>query len=586
MIKAVLNCIKWVIKTVPNYGKAMIFRVRYLIRRILYKVKYYLPTYLPTKGQEAQLTDAVKKELSDFSFTPVVSIIMPVYNVNPKWIDLAIKSIKNQWYSNWELWLIDDASNNAKTKYFLQNIDDRQIQIKYLDENVNISRATNVGLDLISGEYVLFMDNDDLLTPDALYEVIRALNEDKTLDVIYSDQDKVNEHEKLLEPFYKPDWSIEYLRGAMYIGHLLVVRATLAKAVRFDSAFDNVQDFEFMLRLSEKTERIHHIPKILYHWRMIAGSVAFGSDEKSNISQLQVKAVNNHLVRVGVNALAVSHPDYAHRVVLEPLPRQAYPLVSIVILTKDAPQYIGPCLKSIYELTTYTNFEVVVVDNNTTNKDALEILKRYPIKRVAYNSKFNYSQANNIGVKQAKGEYVFLLNNDTEVKTGDWLERMIMYLEQEDVGAVGPLLVYPDDSVQHAGVVLGPRGTADHVMRNFPADSDGYYGSLSCAHEVSGVTGACLGMSKNLYEKVGGLNEFYGTHYQDVDLCLKILKESLRIIFVPQAKLIHYESVSRENFYDHIDRAILLDSWGDEIAKGDKYYNPNLSLDHIDYRSK
>jgi GT2 family glycosyltransferase len=388
----------------------------------------------------------------------------------------------------------------------------------------------------------------------------------------------------LSEPFYKPDWSPELLRGVMYVGHLLVVRRKLAEKVGgFDSTFDKVQDFEFLLRVSEVTDRIKHIPKILYHWRKVPGSLAQGSEEKSEITELQSEAVNAHLRRRGVPGVAKPHPTIGHRVTIYPEPRETWPLVSILIPTKDAPHHLGRCLQSIVSLTTYRNFEVVVIDNDSTDPEALVLLKKFPIQIVPFPGGFNFSRANNLGAKQSRGEYLILLNNDTEVVTPDWIEILMFHLELPNVAAVGPLLTYPDNTVQHAGVVLGFRGTADHVMRGLPKDSDGYAGSLSCTREVSAVTAACMMIRRDDYIKCGGMVEDYSTHYQDLDLCQRLVASGHRIVFTPRAHLIHHEGTTRGRFYDDMDRALLLDTWGDVIAQGDPYYNVNFSLSHWNY---
>ena len=290
----------------------------------------------------------------------------------------------------------------------------------------------------------------------------------------------------------------------MYIGHLLVVRRVTAISVGgFKPEFDKVQDYEFMLRISEKTNKVKHVAKILYHWRMIEGSLAYGLNQKDDIDDLQAAAVNAHLTRMSIPAKAEANPLHRHRVICKPLPRDSYPKVSIIIPTKDAPEHIQRCLSSIYEKTTYKNFEVVVVDNGTVDKAALKAMSSFPVKVVPFNQEFNFSAANNIGVENCNGEIIVLLNNDTEVVTADWLETLLFYLYKDNVGVVGPMLTYPDRTVQHAGIVLGLRGTADHIMRGFPRDSDGYAGSLSCAREVSAVTGACLLMTKEDYDNLG-----------------------------------------------------------------------------------
>jgi GT2 family glycosyltransferase len=455
----------------------------------------------------------------------------------------------------------------------------------FLAENGGISTATNKAAEIAEGEFFAFLDHDDELTENALYEVALALNKKGNTDVLYSDQDKIDASGAPHEPFYKPDWSPEYLRSVMYVGHLLVVRRELFQRVSgMNSQFDGVQDYEFMLRVAETNPRVIHIPRILYHWRKIPGSVAMGLDEKGDkIEILQARAVNEHFSRLGLRAVAVNHPRHRHRLLVQPNTRERYPVVSIIILTKDAPVHIGRCLRSIFEKTAYPNYEVLVVDNETTHPDALRVFNQYPAKIIPFREKFNYSRANNSGVRNSGGEFVILLNNDTEVITPDWIEQLLFYCEMPDVGAVGPLLVYPDRTVQHAGVVLGSRGTADHVMRHFPHDSDGYAGSLSCPREVSAVTGACLMIKRGDYLDEGGLSEYYGTHYQDVDLCLRLLAKGKRNLYVPHAMLIHYEGSTRGKFYDHLDRSLLLDIWGEWIDTGDNFYNPNFSLSRLNY---
>ena len=522
-------------------------------------------------------------DLGSMEVQPLISVIVPVYNTPEKLLIAAIDSVRNQSYPHWELCICDDASPNKSVRSCLSELaaKDSRIKLTFSAKNGGISRATNQAAGLANGKYFALMDHDDELTPNALYEIAKAINSDREVEVIYSDQDKLNEKGEIEEPFYKPDWSLELFRSVMYVGHLLVVKSELFRQVNgMDAQFDGVQDFEFMLRVSEKASSIKHIPQILYHWRMLPGSIALGLDEKGKkIEQLQSRAVNAHFQRLGMRATAVSHPRHRHRVLVQPNPRETFPLVSMVILTKDAPQHIGRCLESIFKRTTYPNFEVIVVDNNTTDTKALEILKQYPIKIVPFPEKFNFSKANNLGVQNTQGEFIILLNNDIEVMTPSWVENLLFYCEFPDVAVVGPLLLFPDQSVQHAGVVLGIRGTADHIMRNFPADSDGYAGSLSSPREVSAVTGACLMVKRSDYVGSGGLVEFYSTHYQDVDFCLRFLAGGKRNIFVPYAVLIHYEGSSRGNYYSHMDRALLLDTWGELINSGDPYYNPNFTLE-------
>jgi O-antigen biosynthesis protein len=525
-----------------------------------------------------------------FPLSPLISVVMPVYatkSQHERALAEALRSVEAQTYENWELCICNDASTFQPAVSILDDYRSHgaRIRIVTLEANRGISAATNAALDVAKGEFVAFMDHDDLLAPNALYEVVKAINRCPIVDVVYTDQDKIDLDGHRTEPFYKPAWSPEMFRGVMYVGHLLVVRRSLLSQIGgCEPWFDKVQDYELMLRLSEATTRILHIPKILYHWRMLPESVALGSNEKSGIENLQAAAVTTHLRRLGVRAKAIINESLPHRVKIVPEGLRRRPKVSIVIPTKDAPDYIARCLETIFASTSYDNYEVVVVDTGTRDQRALETFRSYPILKCSFDKPFNFSRANNFGVSQSSGEYLIFLNNDTEVITSDWIENMLFYfLEYDDVGIVAPLLLYPDGRVQHAGVILGPRGTADHVMRVFPADADGYAGSLSCAREVTAATAACLMMPRRLFDEIDGFTEEFVTHYQDVDLCLKVRKKELRILFTPFSRLIHYESVSRGDFYDHLDRDLILDVWGEVIEKGDPYYNINFDRDHVDY---
>jgi GT2 family glycosyltransferase/ribosomal protein L29 len=513
---------------------------------------------------------------------PAISVITPAHNTKPEWIAQAGLSLLNQTFANWEWCIVDDHSDNRETKKLLELLTNVSGRVRVSPSpDKGISAANNHALDLARGEYVCFLDHDDLLHPAALGSMHKKLGEGH--DVVYSDEDKLeDESSELVEPFFKPDWSPEYFRGAMYVGHLLCVRRDLAIETRFDSAFDGVQDFEFMLRLSESNPRIGHIPQILYHWRKTAGSVAEKTDAKPHLGALQQRAVNAHLQRLNLPARA-EQAQLPHRLKIVPVKRDSSARVSIIIPTRDAPDLLGRCLKSIFEKTSYPDFEVIVMDNETSDPTALDLMKSYPVRRIEFPGKFNFSRANNEGAATATGKLLVFLNNDTEVVNPDWLQPLAYYAEQPDVGAAGALLVYDDRTVQHAGVALGMRGTADHVMRRFPIDVDGYAGSLICAREVSAVTGACLMIDKQLFEEAGGFNPHFFTAYQDVDLCLRLRERGLRIIYTPQALLLHHESVSRQSYYDMIDRMLLLDLWEDVIERGDPYYNRNLDLERGDY---
>lgn len=513
--------------------------------------------------------------LADLAYRPLISVITPVYNVAPEWLHAAAASVRAQSYDRWEFCCCDDGSTNEATRAALEVVsasDDGRVRVVRSARNGGIAAATNAALEIATGEYVAFLDNDDELAPHALEAVVRALNADPAIDVLYSDEDKIEPDGSYDTTFHKPDWSPTFLRGVMYVGHLLVARRSLVEEVGgLDAAYDGVQDFELMLRLGERARKVHHIRDVLYHWRRIPGSVADSMDAKPQLGERQVAAVNAHLRRIGATAEAVAHPRLQHRVWVRSRVAEPGPRISIVIPTKDQPQHIGRCLDSIFALTRYDNFEVVAVDNGTTDPLALEAQARHPVRRVDFPERFNYSRANNLGVAAATGELLLLLNNDTEVLEPDWLSQMAGLFEDDSVGIAGPLLLYPNGLIQHAGVALGLRGTADHVLRNVDPDLDGYFGSLASTREVSAVTGACMMIRRGDYEAVGGLNELYARHYQDVDLCLAAARRGRRVLWTPQVRLIHYESASRGSEYDSLDRALLQDRWGAVIAAGDPY---------------
>lgn len=572
--------LKGVLKAAP-YALERVWRNRHMVHETGDSYAAWLVKHEPPKRELCEQ----KFRAAEFSYQPLISLLMPTYNTPVAMLKAALESVHAQTYGNWELCVADGASASAELRALLQTRaqQDARIKLKFLAENQGISGNSNEALELAHGEWIALLDHDDELAPHALFEYVKRLNEDRTIDVLYSDEDKLDEQGVRCEPFFKPAWSPEYFRGVMYVGHLLCCRRSLLEAAGgFDARYDGVQDFELMLRLSERTTQIRHVSKILYHWRQLPGSIAKDVHAKANISELQRDAVNAHLIRIGLPARAeIAAPH--HRLSIVPDAQTEAAMVSLIIPTKDAPEYLEKCLSSIYELSSYPNYEVVLVDNGTTDPRALSLMEKFPVKRVPFPGKFNFSRANNLGAQHAHGQYLLFLNNDTEVITQDWLEQMVYYAAQPEVGGVGALLLFADRTVQHAGIILGPRGTADHVMRGFNPANEGYAGSLLCAREVTGVTAACLLMKRGDFVGVGGFSEHYQTHYQDVDLCLKLRAAGQRIIFTPRAQLLHHESKTRKAYYDWVDRVLLLDSWQTEFERGDPYYNPNFDPAKTDY---
>ena len=512
---------------------------------------------------------------------PSISILTPTWNSSLDWFVETVLSVLNQSISNWEWCIVDDGSKQPEIKNILRGLAAKEPRIKVLFSagNGGISAATNQALNMATGEYICLLDHDDTLAPTALEDSLNRLA--KGFDVVYSDEDKIDfSGLNYIQPFYKPDWSPEYFRGVMYVGHLLCVRRELAVAVGgFNSEFDGVQDYEFMLRVSEQTDKISHIHKHLYHWRQVKGSISGDTDAKAGIELVQQAAVNSHLQRIGLAAKA--EPGLGkHRVNINPLPRSNYPLISIIIATPNISENLNQWLENLLSVSTYPNHEVILVNGNETEN----ILLNPAVKTLSLSGKFNYSRAYNLGAKTAQGEYFIFLNTNIEVVTEDWQRHLLYYAEQSDIGAVGGLLIFPDGIVEHAGIVLGKSGKVNYVMRGFPSNHDGYAGSLVCAREVFAVSRDCLMMKRKDFERLAGFNEHFFSDYQDVDLCLKLIKNDKRIVFTPRSVLINHESAKhQEGNYDLVDYMLLLDQWQIDMDLGDPYYNLNFDVQRNDY---
>jgi GT2 family glycosyltransferase len=515
------------------------------------------------------------------------SVVMPAYKTPPKLLISALNSLISQAYPPEEIVVVDDSGPDPIVRNTISAFQDAAGVVRLIvnQSNLGISESTNIGIKAAIGEFIVFCDHDDEVFAGALKHFSDLLDGDPSIDAIYSDQCTVDETGSVTHFFCKPDWSPIYALGAMYPGHLLAVRNEVCRRHKFLSQFDGVQDFEFLLRVSEDNIKIAHLPINLYKWRAIPGSLALGTGEKQGIDQLQARAVNEHLHRQGRTWAAESHSTLPHRLVLNPSYETRQPKVSIIIPSRNQGAILGRCLESLFYLTEYGDYEVILIDNKTTEPAALREISSYPLKHIIFDEDaFNYSRANNKGVKAAAGDFVVFLNNDTEVISCDWLQKMVMYFEDPRIGAVGSTLLYPNNTVQHAGVILGPRGTADHVMRGWADNSDGYAGSLAVSREVSAVTAACMMMRKSLFEEIGGFSEDYAKHYQDVDLCMKVRDRGYDIISVANSRLYHHESLTRKSEgYDLGDRAILLDRWGKQIEAGDPYYGKGFVQGSTDY---
>lgn len=538
-----------------------------------------------------QMTDVIKTELSSFAYKPLISIVMPVYNVDPKWLDLAIKSIKKQWYDNWELCIADDKSTNQDTIGYLRKLNHPKIKVKFLDKNLNISGASNEALDLAIGDYIALMDNDDEITPDAFYEVVKAIN-DTGAEFIYSDEDKLEMNGDHSDPHYKPDYSVDMMFSQNYICHLTCIKTSLAKAVDgFHIGFEGSQDHDLFLRVLEKTDKVYHIQKVLYHWRKIPGSTAHNMDEKSYAWEAGRKAVEEALKRRGINGRAMlgywPGSYIARRDIV------GNPLVSIIIPFKDKPELLKMCMESILQKTSYNNFEVIGISNNSIDPSTFDLMEYYAsldqrVRFYEYNVPFNYSRINNYAAMElSKGEHIVLLNNDIEIITTDWIEVMLEHSQREGVGAVGARLYYPNDTIQHAGVFVGVGGIANHSHRHVSRFEHGYFSKPYMIQNLSAVTAACMMVKKELYLELGGLNEKQlPVAFNDVDFCLRLREKGFLNVYTPLCEAYHHESVTRG--YDYAGEAKkrldteseYMESRHAEILKnGDPYYNPNLITD-------
>jgi glycosyltransferase involved in cell wall biosynthesis len=532
---------------------------------------------------------------------PLISVVMPVYKTPLGLLDKAIESVRGQIYTNWELCIADDASEDqvltARLDYWQKT--DPRIKFETRKTNGNISAATNTAFALVKGEWVALLDHDDELRPHALAEVVMTLIDHPDAELIYSDEDKIDEAGNRYGPYFKPDFSQFLLYGQNYFNHLTVHRSeNIRDAGGWRLGYEGSQDFDLNLRIIEMVEpgQIVHIPKILYHWRAVAGSTAVDASEKSYAWDAGRRALHDHFERTGQAAVVGRTPGYPYYQVSWALPQPA-PKVSLVIPTRDRAELVRLCVTSILEKTAYPDYEIIIVDNQSVEPESFmlfnELTEDPRVRVLRYDAEFNFSAINNYAVTRAHGEIVGLINNDVEVINPDWLWNMVALAAQEDVGCVGAMLYYPDDRIQHAGVVVGIGGVAGHSHKYLPRGAQGYFARLQLVHDVMAVTAACLVIRKSVYESVGGLNEAdLRIAFNDVDFCLKVVEAGYRNIWTPRAELYHHESVSRGGedspekkmrFQREVE--YMLKRWRtDEVA--DPFYSPNLTLLYEDFRLK
>lgn len=538
-----------------------------------------------------------KEKATIFSKNVKFSIVVPLYNTPVKFLREMIKSVQNQTYANWQLCLADGSDNEHNyVGEYVRNVADDRICYKKLEKNMGIADNTNACIEMASGDFIALFDHDDLLHPSALFEMARVVEDGA--DFIYTDEVTfVGRTSNITIYNFKPDYSPDTLRSYNYICHFTAFSKELLNTVGgFNREYDGSQDYDLILRLTEKAKNIVHIPKALYFWRSHKASVASDVSAKPYVVESAKRALASHIERLGLSgrvedATVPTTYKIQYDIIGEPL-------VSIIIPNKDHTDDLKKCLTSVYQKSTYKNFEVIVVENNSTEPETFEYYKaaqsKYDNLRViTWGRGFNYSAINNFAAKQVDGEYILLLNNDIEVITPDWIEQMLMFAQRKDVGAVGAKLYYDDDTIQHAGVIVGLGGVAGHSHKGFARDNPGYMARASIAQNLSACTAACLLIRKDVYDRVEGLDEEYAVAFNDIDLCMKIRASGYLIVFTPFAEFYHYESKSRGDedtpekrarFNSEVFR--FQERWKKQLKSGDPYYNPNLSLDTEDFALK
>lgn len=593
----------WANKTVVS--KYLYKTVRMLknegLSQTLFAVRYVTGRYFKLKKikKEYYLTDELRKEQESkvFSFMPLISVIVPVYNTDSTLLTEMIQSVLDQSYQKWELCLADGSDDQHDyVGGICQRYASQDARIKYskLEKNLGISGNTNAAILMSNGDYIALLDNDDLLAQGALYEVALAINETGA-DFLYSDEATFNVKPSDSDSMhFKPDYSPDYLRALNYICHLSVIERKLADRVGlYDPAYDGSQDYDFTLRVTENAKKIHHISKPLYYWRIHAGSVADDISAKPYAYEAAKRAVESHLERIGLKGkVEYSRAVPAMRVIYQ---LEAHPLVSIIIPTCDHSDLLKQCIDSIFSLSTYDNYELIICENNSKDPETFryyDSIKNDPrVHIVTYEGGFNFSRINNFARRYASGEHLLFLNNDIKIITPQWIEEMLMFTQRNDVGACGIKLLYPDDTVQHGGIAMGICGCAANLCPLYPREHEGYMSRLAVASDMSACTAACLMVKANSFDEVGGFDEELAVSFNDVDLCLKLRDKGLLVVFNPVAEAYHYESRSRG--YDKSgekkkrmerEKQLLAQKWPSYYEEGgDPYYNRNFGKNSISY---
>jgi len=588
------------IKTIKDDGlNALIIKVFNKIFPSISKTIIFTKWYKINEPNSVKL-EAQKKECAVFLVKPLISIVIPVFNPPLQILSETIDSVLAQTYPNWELCIVNADSKNTEIGFYLQKLhqSEPRIKVKSLELNLGIAENTNEAILMASGDYIAFLDHDDLLAPFALYEVVTAIESNRDVDIFYSDEDKITKNSAIrFSPYFKPGYSIDLLRAMNYMTHFLVIRKDIGDKVGWLSRdFDGSQDHDFILKVVEQVQNIFHIEKILYHWRAIPGSTAIDKQAKLYASEAGINAVKQHLQRQGINA-DVKNAEIPHTYQIT-YSHESYPLVSIIVPTQDQSQTLRNCINSILTKTTYENYEVILIENNSKEEETFRTYREFSsnpkIRIISWKkTPFNFSVINDFGVKHANGELFLFLNNDIEIINSDWLEILVGNALREKVGIVGAKLYYPNQTIQHAGIVIGIGGIAGHAFLGFDRYSPGYFGLLKIPHNVSAVTGACMMMRKSVYKEVGGFDPKFVLAFGDVDICLKSLARGYLNVWTPFAEMYHHESLTRglDDTLENKERfkkefTYFKTKWSAEINNGDYYYNSNLSLVKADYSLK
>lgn len=529
---------------------------------------------------------------------PLISILVPVYRPEPGHLRACIESVLAQSYRNLELCLVDDASGDEALIEVLEEyrLRDDRVHVAVHERNQHISHTSNTALEMASGDFIALLDHDDVLAPQALYFIAQAINKAPEAMVFYSDEDKLDEKGRRHDPHFKSGWNPDLLLSQNYLSHLGVYSTSLVRqSGGFRAGYEGSQDHDLALRVTRdlSASQIVHIPRVLYHWRAGEGSTALNSGAKDYTSQAGLKAVRDYVAQASLPAsVTLGSLPNTYRVTW---PVRGRPLVSLIVPTRDGVDILKPCVEALLERTSYTHFELLILDNESTCKKTLSFMQEVSqrdsrVRVLQWNHPFNYSAINNFGVSESRGDIIGLINNDIEPINADWLDEMVGQVQREEIGCVGAKLYYPNNTVQHAGVILGIGGVAGHAHKYFHRTEAGYFSRLMLTQNLSAVTAACLLVRREVFEAVGGLNEErLAVAFNDVDFCLKVREAGYRNLWTPYAELYHHESVSRGQDDNPEKQAraqrevsYMLDNWGDQLTT-DPYYNPNLTLVHEDF---